>query len=88
MAIKLTIALPLLHSLPGPYKTILMPCITLVRSTWLSLACGRSTRHATMLTQRDVRVSGRMLLMGTSAFGPVDAPPIIRDSDWGQYFES
>jgi len=41
-----------------------------------------------MLTQRDVRVSGRMLLMGTSAFGPVDAPPIIRDSDWGQYFES
>lgn len=73
MPVEVTITLLLLHSLPRPYQTTLMPGITLVCSAWLSLACGRSTRHATMLTQRDVRVSGRKLLMETSACRTVDA---------------
>lgn len=53
----MTIALLLLNPFAWSYKTILMPGVTLVRSTWLSLACGRHTRHAPMLTQSDFRVS-------------------------------
>lgn len=57
MAIEMPIALLLLHPLAGPYEAALMPGIPLVRSTLLSLGCGRSTRHATLLTQSDFRVS-------------------------------
>jgi hypothetical protein len=57
MAIEMPIALLLLHPLAGPYEAALMPGIALIRSTLLSLGCGRSTRHATLPTQSDFRVS-------------------------------
>ena len=47
MTVKMTITLLLLYPLARTYKAILMPCIAVVRSTLLSLGCGRSTRHAT-----------------------------------------
>jgi len=57
MPVEMTIALLLLHTLPRPYQTILMASIALARSTLLSLCCTWSTRHATVLTQSDFRVS-------------------------------
>jgi hypothetical protein len=70
VAIEMAIALLLLNPLAGPYEPALMPGIPLVRRSLLSLGCGRRTRHATLLTQSDFRVSERAG-GGTS-----------RDSDW------
>ena len=39
MSVEVTITLLLLYPLAGSYKTILMPGITLIRSTVLSLWC-------------------------------------------------
>lgn len=68
VAIEMAVALLLLHPLARTYETTLMPGIPLIRSTLLSLGCGRSTRHATLLTQSDFRVSA-VGAGGTSA-GP------------------
>lgn len=57
MAIEMPVALLLLHPLARPYKSILVPGVPLVCRTLLSLGRGRSTRHATLLTQSDFRVS-------------------------------
>ncbi len=57
MPIEMTITLLLLYPLAWTYKAILVPGISLIRSTLLSLARGRSARHAIMLTQSDFRVS-------------------------------
>jgi hypothetical protein len=65
--IELTVALLLLYPPAWAYQTILVSCIALVRSTLLSLCCTWSTRHATVLTQSDFRVS-EWELLGTSAW--------------------
>lgn len=67
VAIEMPIALLLLHPLAWAYETVLMPGIALICSTLLSLGCGRSTRHATLLTQSDFRVSD-VRAGGTSAW--------------------
>jgi hypothetical protein len=66
--IEITITLLLLYSLARSYKAILMPGISLIRSTLLSLARSRSARHAIMLTQSDFRVSEIGAFARTSAW--------------------
>jgi hypothetical protein len=61
--VEVTITLLLCDPLPRPYEAILMPSISLVRTTLLSLGTGGPTRrHAAALTQSDFRVSERELL--------------------------
>jgi hypothetical protein len=57
MPVEMTIALLLRDPLPRAYKTTLMPRISLIRNTLLSLGAGWTARHATALTQSDFRVS-------------------------------
>jgi hypothetical protein len=68
VTIDVTITLLLRDPLAWSYKAILMPSVSLVRDTLLSLGTGGPTRrHATALTQSDFRVSERELLRTTSA---------------------
>lgn len=49
--------LPRCYPLSRRHDAILVPGIALVRNTRLSLCCGLATRHTTLLTQSDFRVS-------------------------------
>ena len=63
MPVEVTIALLLRDPLARSYKAILMPSVSLVRTTLLSLGTGGASRwHAAALTQSDFRVSERELL--------------------------
>lgn len=68
MPIEMTITLLLLYPFARSYKAIFMPSISMIRSTLLSLARGRSARHAIMLTQSDFRVSEIGAFARTSAW--------------------
>jgi hypothetical protein len=57
MTIEVPITLLLGDPLAWSYKAVLMARISLVRNTVRSLGAGRTTRHATALTQSDFRVS-------------------------------
>jgi len=68
VAVEVTITLLLRDPLARSYKAILMPSVSLICNTLLSLGTGGPTRrHATALTQSDFRVSERELLRTTSA---------------------
>ena len=50
MSIEMAITLLLPNPLSGTYESTLMASIPLIGSTLLSLGCGYSSRHATLLT--------------------------------------
>lgn len=81
MAIQMTITLLLLYPLARTYKAILMPGITVVRSTLLSLGRRWSTRHATCADPERPE-SAKLGRSGTSAWkdGP-RLPPVLDPID-------